>query len=222
MRAVSILSFLGIAAVVCIGIAIASNDDIIVSGSGTMATDTRSVRDFHAIDVSGAMNVNVCAGAEYHVEIQGDDNIVKYVETKVEDGTLEIGMRDGFIYNNGKMRATIVLPCIDGIEVSGACTVNAQDVKSPSFKVDISGASHVNIAGESEKLECELSGACTLAANGLKASSVDIDCSGASTAHVYAAKCLSADVSGASRVKYSGSPTIVKNETSGGSSIEQE
>lgn len=222
MRVISILSFLGLAAVVCIGISIASSDELSIKGSGHLITDTRALHDFRSVRVGGAFTVDLNAGTDYRVEVQTDDNLVKYVETEVDGGILTISMKDGYSYSSGKIHIAVTMPAVEGIEVSGATTLNAANVHSSMLKLNISGASHLNISGEAESLECDLSGASTLAAESLKVGNARIECSGASRANVYASTSLKTDVSGASHVRYLGNPASVSNETSGASSVEKQ
>ena len=62
-----------------------------LKGSGAAATQTRTLPAFTAVDLAGANNVIVHVGGTQAVTVHGDDNLVKYVTTTVQDGTLAIG-----------------------------------------------------------------------------------------------------------------------------------
>ena len=87
--------------------------------------------------------------------------------------------------------------------------------------IDASGASKIKIAGETAKLTIDVSGATKIFANELKAVDANIDGSGASYIETSVTGELRSDLSGASRVVYSGSPSNVVTETSGASRVSQ-
>lgn len=102
-------------------------------------------------------------------------------------------------------------------EISGASTCRLYSTKS--IRLDVSGASKATVHGSCVKADFDVSGASSLNASNLKAKDVTIDASGSSQAHVYASEALRAESSGASSVKYSGSPSKVSKDKSGASSI---
>jgi putative autotransporter adhesin-like protein len=61
-----------------------------VSGSGNVITETRDVRDFSSIDVSGIFKVEATAQKDFRVEVQTDDNLLPFITTEVRDGVLHI------------------------------------------------------------------------------------------------------------------------------------
>jgi hypothetical protein len=99
--------------------------------------------------------------------------------------------------------------------------VTLDNVKNSSLAVDSSGASKIKIAGETAKFSAETSGASKIDADGLRAVDALIDGSGASHVDINVSGELNADLSGASKVTYSGSPTAVHKKTSGAGSVSQ-
>ena len=94
-------------------------------------------------------------------------------------------------------------------------------LKNFSIAVDSSGASKIKIAGETSKFTAETSGASKIDAEDLKIGDADIDGSGASHVEINVSGELTADLSGASKVIYSGTPTAVHKKTSGAGSVSQ-
>jgi hypothetical protein len=129
---------------------------------------------------------------------------------------------------------------LDALTVSGAATVTVADplashdlavtVSGASRLIaplgiergglEVSGASHVELSGSAASLEVTVSGASDLEASGLSVVELTIDLSGASHADVTATTSLSAGASGASSLRYSGSPDVTRSDTSGASSIQ--
>src|ERR1043166_3901119 len=92
------------------------------AGSGKATSEVRTVGGFTAIDVGGAVGVEVAMAAEPHVEIAGDDNLVPLVTTEVKSGKLEIDTRRN-MRPSVPLVARVAAPRVDGIEVSGSSVV---------------------------------------------------------------------------------------------------
>jgi hypothetical protein len=188
-------------------------------GSGTMAVENREVSDFSKIDVGGVFQVEIIAQSEFGVEVEGDDNLLQFVKTEVHNGTLEISM-DKRVKTHNPLRVRISAPDITRLEASGASKVNLTNLKNSELAVDTSGASKINILGETGNLIVDVSGASQIDAGNLSALTANVDASGASHVNVNVANELIADASGACRITYSGSPKVSKS-TSGASSVSQ-
>jgi len=124
------------------------------------------------------------------------------------------------------------------IEVSGASRLELVNVKAADVKGDISGASRITGSLEAEDIDLEVSGASQIDLTGqahgarLEASgasslrmaefyilNADVSLSGASNGNVTVNGRLDIDISGASRLTYSGNPTLGRVEVSGASSL---
>jgi hypothetical protein len=189
-----------------------------VSGSGNSATERRDVSGFNEVEVSGVFQVEIVAGKDFSVEVQADDNILPLVQTKVNGDTLQIELEQS-VKPKSEMILRISAPNIERVQSSGAANINASGIKNEEFSVDTSGASKINLSGETAKLDIHVSGASKIDAEQLSASAVNIDSSGASKIAVNATNEIRTEASGASKITYTGDPKIVENQTSGASSI---
>ncbi len=189
-------------------------------GSGNVVTEKRGVSNFSKVDVSGIFKVEIVAQKDFSLEIEADDNLLPLIKTSVEGETLKIEKEKSF-----SSKKTIVIrisaPNIESLEVSGVSKINFSNIDNESLLVDSSGASRISVSGKTNKLVVNMSGASRVKAAELKASSVSVDGSGASRAKVFASEEISADLSGASSVSYSGTPTKINKKTSGASRITQ-
>ncbi len=189
-----------------------------VQGSGSIQTEKRNLSEFNAIEVGGAVEVEVVAQKDFSVEVEADDNLLQFIKTEVNGDTLVIKTDKRFSTRN-PVRVRISAPDIENLEVSGASKLSLVNLKNDSLRVDSSGASKIKVDGETKNLSVELSGASRLDAENLKTENADIDASGASNANVFVSDGLKADLSGASSVVYSGNPKSVDKKTSGASSV---
>src|SRR6476469_1809892 len=61
-----------------------------VQGSGTAATEQRTVSPFSQVRVSGVIELKASIGQPQSVSVSGDDNVVPLIRTDVHDGKLLI------------------------------------------------------------------------------------------------------------------------------------
>ncbi len=187
-------------------------------GSGRTASEVRNVSGFKAVDVGGVFQVEIVAQKEHSVEIEADDNLLQFIKTDVRNGVLNIETSRRLKTSN-PLRIRITAPDIEELEVSGAATVAAVNLKNDGLKVDSSGASKIKVAGETAKLVVDVSGATKVDADELTAENVTVEASGASSVRVNVSGNLRARTSGASSVVYSGNPKDVVKKTSGAGSV---
>jgi hypothetical protein len=189
-----------------------------VRGSGVPKTEKRDVADFTEVEVSGAVQLDLTVGPATSLEVTADDNIVPHVVTDVKGGRLKVYVDASTSTSLGvKVKATA--PALNAFDGSGATKTTLTGVKGKQFKLDLSGASKCTLTGEADRLTVDCSGASNVDAAGLTAQAVDATVSGASTAEVRATKELKAEASGASTVRYVGSPDKLEKHASGASTI---
>lgn len=207
--------------------------------------ELRSVRTFHAIDVSDAIDLYLSQGDKEAVVVSASE--IKWrnrIRTEVVDGTLRIWLdmrlKRSMEGTNRKLRVYIAFTALDKLIASGESDVYVDGViagnilsislsGSSDFKgavhlsqlnVDQSGASDAVITGAvSGMTSIEASGASNLKAYGLTTDSCEARASGASGIQITINKDLIAHASGASRVYYHGAAIIREMHTSGASSV---
>ena len=187
-------------------------------GSGHMATEVRELRDFSSVDVSSVFQVEIIAQSEFHVEVEADDNLLQFIETEVRNGELHISLDKG-VKTSNPLRVRIGVPNIERLEASGATKVFISNLKNSKIEVDTSGASKIELSGETGQLIVDVSGASHINATDLKAVDAVVDASGASRVNVNVSGELNSEASGASNINYTGDPTNVIKRTSGASSV---
>ena len=191
-----------------------------VKGSGQTATEMREVDSFHAIEVSGVLQVEIIAQKEQTLEVEADDNLLKYIKTEVRGGTLKM-WSERQLKTSNPLRVRITVQDIDDLEVTGAANVTVKDLKNSGIKVDSSGASKIKVSGESSKFIADVSGATSIDAEALTVENATVDASGASNVSVNVSGTLRAEATGASRVSYAGTPKEVVKKTRGAGSVDQ-
>ena len=65
-----------------------------IKGSGNVVTEERDVSGFDRVALSGFGEVIITQGDKESLTVETDDNLMRYIETKVRGGTLELGFTD--------------------------------------------------------------------------------------------------------------------------------
>ena len=198
------------------------------------------VGPFTGLEVSDRFAVDVTIGSSGGVSLRVDDRLRDEVEVEVSGDLLRIGLRPGIHHaREATLEAEVTAPAIERVLASGASTVRIAsavagerldlalsgsstiiaELASGVAHVALSGSSIATLSGAASTVEATVSGASHLYADELAVVDLTIDVSGASTADVMATGTLAAGASGASHVRYGGSPSVERSTTSGASSI---
>ncbi len=139
-------------------------------------------KDFNRIEVGGAFEVEIARSDAFNVSVSADD----FSRLRVEqiNGTLVL-QRYGFSCFNPfhyQPRATVTLPALEMLDVSGASRVKFENFESDgSLTVILSGASQAEAYNVSAgKLEVKVSGASRLTGEIRAKGDCNIEASGAS------------------------------------------
>jgi hypothetical protein len=211
-----------------------------VQGNGNIKTEQRNVSAFDRVEVHGAINVFISQGDMQPVRLEGDENLLPYIEVIQQGGRIEIRTKDNANLKPTKeLRAYLTAPEFRSIEVSGACDITGQnkisgsdlqlkvsgagninmEVDVPEVKTELSGSSEINLKGETKRFVLNTSGAAKAKCFGLLSEETSVDISGAGEAEVYASTKLDVEVSGAGNVTYRGEVKNINQHVSGAGSV---
>ncbi len=187
-------------------------------GSGIEGSETRDVQAFHAISVAGRADLHVVVGGAPSVRLTIDDNLLEYVVTEVDDGRLEIRMRDGFRYHADiPLRVEVAAPMLDGVSLAGSGDVDIRGVRAAHFEVSIDGSGDMRLDGETDTLEVSIAGSGDVDSLALHSRRADVSIAGSGSVRVHASEDLDVSVAGSGDVGYSGEPNISRSIMGSGS-----
>jgi hypothetical protein len=215
-----------------------------VRGNGVMKTEERSVSSFKNVEASGAIKLMVAQGELQPVKLEGDENILPYIEVRQRGDRIEIRTRPGYnISPSNDLTVYVTAPVYNSIEVSGASDIKGQnkisnpekleleasgagdiemEVDAPEISSKISGSGSIRLKGQTKDLDIDLSGAGHAYCFDLLSENTKVDISGAGSAEVFASVRLDADVSGVGHVQYKGNATNVTQHVTGAGSVSKE
>lgn len=206
--------------------------------------DTRQLNfsNFDQLSLGDAFSIHIVRGANSSIKATGELNDLDDLDARVTSaGELEIKYRNTWRKHRDRMDLDIVMPSLRGVDFSGATVSKIEGFENArTLDYRLSDASKSTFVGSADRLNVNLSGASELTLNGrgglvlgeisgasqlygfeFPVDEVDVNLSGASRARVWAAKFLKVDASGASNVRYLGSP-MIEQRLSGNSSIAKE
>ena len=175
-----------------------------VTGSGKMAAWDFDYRDFTKIEAGYAFDIDVVKADTYLVRITIDDNLYEHLDISKQGDTLYLRLKPNYNYINVNRKATINLPDLEKLGLSGASKADIGSGFSSSHAVDF-----------------ELSGASKVDIDNMKAGNANFGLSGASKASGNIEMADGRfDLSGASSLELEGSANDVDIQASGASHVE--
>ncbi len=213
-----------------------------LTGNGNIRTEKRTTPSFHSVRISGSIDVEISSGATSSVSVEDDDNLLPYIVTSVDDGTLEIHYKENISVNNDHAKVYITAPSLDKIISSGSADITIQDVlknsekiemnvsgsgnikgalDAPAVSIEVSGSGNVDLKGRTKDFDCSVSGSGDINCGDLQSENATVTVSGSGNAHVFASVHLSASAHGSGDIFYGGNPAT-EIHTSGSGSVQAE
>lgn len=91
-----------------------------VDGNGNLKSEVRSMGELTKIKVLGGLDVFVEQGSP-GIKAEGDENILQYIETKVDNGWLEIKTKEHFNINSkNPVKVYVTTRGISDLKVTGS------------------------------------------------------------------------------------------------------
>jgi hypothetical protein len=206
-------------------------------GSGNVITEERQVSGFDSVALSGVGEVFITQGDEESLTIETDDNLMRYIETEVRNGTLELGLARNAIPIPSRSiiyRLSVVdLTGLDSsgagsfeidrldtdrlkVTLSGAGDIRIDSLRAADLEIQASGAGNIQAAGAVERQEIDLSGLGNYNAPDLESRTASVRISGVGNAVVWVVDTLDVEISGAGNVDYFGSPEVTRDISGAG------
>jgi hypothetical protein len=211
----------------------------VLIGSGNLETEAYTFTDFTEVEIGSAFEFEIQQSNSYSINITADDNVMDYVQVSKDGQTLKIRLRRFLSLGPVTLRASVTMPQLSGLTVSGASrgtvsdfsstedldiTVSGAsevtgDITAGDVDFDISGASTIQLEGSANDVVADVSGASDFNLDAFTVHNADVDFSGASEGTINLDGRLDADLSGASTLWYIGEPTMGTIDISGASTL---
>ena len=173
-------------------------------GVGSTVTKEYDYKDYTDLEISYAFQFEISQSSSYSLTVSTHENLLDHLDIYQSGKTLIIRLKPGS-YSNADAKATVALPELERLVVSGASRGTVSGFKSThDLNLKVSGASRLNMNIEAGATNIDVTGASNISGN-LKALDTRLMVSGASHCELSgSAGFTSIEASGASRVDSDG------------------
>jgi hypothetical protein len=209
-----------------------------IDGSGNVVTEKRNIETpFTKIQASTGIEVILEQGSPSEVEVEVDDNLMKYIVTRVENGTLIVKI-DGNINTMESAIVRVKTKTIEGLESSSGASIKTinklsgtsvalktssgstiqADLEYEKVSCESTSGSEIKVSGKALALDTKSSSGSEINAKELASNEITAQSTSGSSTTVNPIVLLNAKASSGSSIDYVKEPKkVVKEETSGGS-----
>lgn len=202
-----------------------------IKGKGDITTEMRSTGTYNSVSLSMSATVYITQDSLYSLEISGQENVIRQIETKVEGNQLVIRVRHGVILGNHEpVKVYLSVPDVNRLDISGSGDIFTENTwQAETISLNISGSGNINIAGlYTDELSANISGSGAIkAASGsvvreelkisgsgaidlrsVEAGQVYSTTSGSGDTYIHATSLLDVTISGSGDIWYYGNPAV--------------
>lgn len=131
-----------------------------IKGNGKVVTVNRTIAEYDEISVGSSFDVILVKGKEGNIKIEGEENIVAFIETELNGNTLQIKYeKNKNINTTKKLTVTIPVTNISKISLGGSGNVgNIGILKSNKLSVSLGGSGNIKLQIDTKELNANIGG----------------------------------------------------------------
>jgi hypothetical protein len=209
-----------------------------VKGDGKVREETRNVDEFRGVRVTSGMNVHLIQGETRKVVVVADANLHELIETKVEDGILEVRALAN-IWKAEEKKVMVTTP--DITEISGTAGSNIYsdnkliagkivikgsagsnlhiDLDGGNAEVSANSGSNINLKGSIKELIIRTSSGANIKAGDVQVTKCEAHASSGGNMWISVQNELDANASSGGNIFYIGTPPVFNRSSSSGGNI---
>lgn len=194
--------------------------------SGERTTRTYDYADFDGVHVAGQWQVTIERGDAWRVSVEVPAEVADRVRVERGGDVLHLAYDRALWFggfgrvdreNDGTPQATITMPALEMLDLSGASRLSFSGFEGGALSVDVSGGVALQgAASRFDTLTLDLSGAGSIDLADVPVTDANVDINGAGNVKLQmAGGRLTGDVSGAANLEYSGTVSAETIDRSG-------
>jgi len=207
-----------------------------IHGSGVLITEERPLPYFNSVQINTSGKVFINRNKNQQVSVTVDSNVAKYVYTTVNNGKLNIGIKNGIQLSNINLTVNIGMMNLAELRTtsSGDIIVRDQfvsdaiviatsssgdisvDLKVEKLYSNISSSGDIYLSGSANEHKAYISSSGDLHAFNLNTETTKINISSSGDAEVHATNNLEITLSSSGSLYYQGNPSITQSVSSSG------
>lgn len=229
----------------CISLQLMAQPWKTIKGDGNLKKESRPVESFTGVSANGPLDVQISYGTSETLQVEADENLLPYIETKVEGGKLTVRPKD-HVNLKSRLRMVVYISMTDIklLHESGSGNITGSGAFRSDGKTDIkvSGSGDIKLDFDSfDDMDLAVSGSGNINLKGKKAGDVaaaisgsgNIDCinvpcdnakakiSGSGNIKVNAQKSIDASISGSGNVYYKEDVDNINSKISGSGKVKK-
>lgn len=193
-----------------------------VEGGGAIITESRNVENFYNVSVAGSPNVFIISGAAFDVKVKAYENIIPILETKVQNGTLLIGLKKNVSNDNSEIYIT--MPALSAVTTDGSGNIDTKGnfLGMDYFSATTSGSGMITIEkGSAKNYKISIAGSGDVKSFGFVSEQATVSITGSGDAELSVTQKLKATLNGSGNVYYKGNPVVDAVSSGSGKAIKK-
>ena len=213
-----------------------------IKGNGKVVSEKRVTAAYDKIAVIGFFDVELIAGKEGNITLNGEENLLPYIKIEVVNQELKISTEKNkniSTSNGKKLLITVPFESISQVSLTGSGDIDTKNtiiankfavkltgsgdlrlsIDSKYLEVTLNGSGDIVLNGKTENINSVLSGSGDIKASKMKSKNANVTVSGSGDSSVFCSESIYARVSGSGDIKYSGDPQKKDTKVNGSGDI---
>lgn len=211
-----------------------------IKGNGNVVTVTRTTSDYDGVSAGGSFDVILIKGKEGKISIEGEENIIPYLETEVSGGTLKINYKKNTnIRTTKRFTVTVTFEELESVALGGSGNISSKkliksddfnvslggsgnielEVDSDTVKASIGGSGNIDLKGNTNELTCSIAGSGSIKAYDLQTDEITANVAGSGSIKTSVKNKIEAKLVGSGNIYYRGNPSKINSKSVGSGSI---
>jgi hypothetical protein len=190
-----------------------------VRGDGTRSSEFRPAQEFRRLRVEGPMDVEVTVGGEGSLEVSADENLLPYIETRVDGDELVVRFAPGRYDLRCSPRIVATTAELTAVVLAGSGDARVVGLDGGDLEVRVRGSGDIELDGEVERLDVDVEGSGDVDAHQLTSRAARVRIQGSGDVDLGDIGGLDVEIDGSGDVRYRGAPAHLRKEVHGSGSI---
>lgn len=211
-----------------------------IKGNGNVVTVKRTTSDYDGVSVGGSFDVVLVKGKEGNIIIEGEENIIPYIETEVKGNTLKIKFEKNInVRTTKRLTVTVTYEDIEKVSMGGSGNITSEgtiksddfsaslggsgnitlDVDADEISSNIGGSGNIKLSGSSNEFTCSIAGSGSIKAYDLSTGTLYATIAGSGSIRTTVKTKIKAKVVGSGSVYYKGNPKYVDSKSVGSGDV---
>ncbi|AUC84722.1 DUF2807 domain-containing protein [Polaribacter sp. ALD11] len=211
-----------------------------IKGNGNVITVNRTTDDYRGIAVGGSFDLILVKGTEGKITIEGEENIIPFIETEISDRILKIKYKKNTnIRTTKKLTVTVTFETIESVALAGSGNISSKEIikaadlnislggsgnidlkiDSDTVSTNIGGSGTIELKGNTNELKCSIAGSGSIEAYNLTTDEINANIAGSGSIKTTVKNKIKAKLVGSGSIYYKGNPKHVDSKSLGSGNV---